>query len=230
MAQITTRLKVMSILEIAATSPTLPIEDLRTREPASATEILQHAARFFPAETWVKTHPGQHLGSPLALHSSQVVLAAYGPTTMVRSAHARLLPDVGGSFIHLEYNTTSQAVNLEISGAAGNRRIIGSDAHGLGVDTHGEIGQGTPLPFENEFRSLVEHPTAAMWFSEFCTWAFGFPLLGTPLTQTPSIDPATLAFHVITPVPQGTAGAHILGTPALPRPTLSWWQKLRNRF
>lgn len=218
----------MNLLEIAATSPTLPVADIRTREPADGKEILRHAGRFFPGGTWVKVHLGLDPGSPLALHDSQVVLAVYGPTMVLRSTHSRLLPDIGGSFIRLEYNPTSDAVHLEISGRAGERRIIGSDAHGLGVDTHGHIGHGTPLSFENEFRSRVEEPTAAMWFTEFCTWAFGFPLLGTPVTQTPSVDPATLAFHVITPVPQGATGAQMLGSPALSPPPKNWWRRMRE--
>src|SRR4051794_5614775 len=148
----------MSIIEIAATSPGLPVEDLRQQEPADEAGILPppegffprgtrgknqprqdprpplghhgspvilvaRAEAFFPSGTWVKIQPGQDLGSPLGHHGSQVILAAYGPTTLVRSSHAHLLPDIGGSFIRLEYNDTSQSIRLEVSGVAGNRQI-----------------------------------------------------------------------------------------------------------
>ncbi|MGP6173577.1 hypothetical protein [Corynebacterium sp. A21] len=217
----------MSIIEIAATSPGLPVEDLRQQEPADEAGILARAEAFFPSGTWVKIQPGQDLGSPLGHHGSQVILAVYGPTTLVRSSHAHLLPDIGGSFIRLEYNDISQSVHLEVSGAAGNRQIIGSDTYGLRVDTHGHIGKGTPLPFETEFRSRVEVATAAMWFTEFSTWAFGFSLIGEPVTQEVSVNAEEIAFHVITPVPQGISGAHYLGQVPPDIPHRSWWRRLR---
>lgn len=216
----------MSIIEIAATSPGLPVEDLLRHEPADEADILKRAESFFPPGTWVKLQPGQDLGSPLGHHGSQVILAGYGPTTLVRSAHAHLLPDIGGTFIRLEYNDTSQSIHLEVSGTAGNRQLIGSDSHGLSVDTHGYIGKGTPLPFETEFRSRVEVATAAMWFTEICTWAFGFPLIGQPVTQKVSITAEEIAFYVITPVPQGISGAHHLGRPLVRTRHRSWWRRL----